>query len=222
MVQNDYSRQSEIFNVNEWNNMNERINVIGCGATGSWVALSLAKLGIENVYLYDFDKVEMHNLPNQAFGVSDIGQNKAEAIKNTIKNLTGLEYKAFDKQVNRNDKLPGITFLLVDSMKAREGIMQSLKFNPQSKYAIETRLALEGGILHFVDCNNLEKIKNFEDTLFSDSEAQVSACGHSLSLGCTSQIVANMAVMQIIKLQNKQDIPFKTLMDFTTNTLFEM
>lgn len=222
MVQNDYSRQSEIFDVNKWNAKKERINVVGCGATGSWVALSLAKLGIENVYLYDFDKVEMHNLPNQAFGLMDIGKNKAESIKNTIKQLTGLEYESFDKKITRNDKLPGITFLLVDSMKAREGITQSLKFNPHSKYAIETRLALEGGMLHFIDCNNLDQIKRFEETLFSDEEAQVSACGHSLSLGSTAQIVANMAVMQLIKLQNDVDIPFKTLMDFTTNTLFEM
>ena len=222
MIQNDYSRQSEIFDVNKWNSENERINVVGCGATGSWVALSLAKLGIQNVYLYDFDKVEMHNLPNQAFGLSDIGKNKAEAIRDTIKTLTGIEYEAFDKKVTRNDKLPGITFLLVDSMKARENIAQSLKFNPRSNYMLETRLALEGGMIHFVDCNNLEQIERFESTLFSDDEAQVSACGHSLSLGATSQMVANMAVMQIIKLQNNQEIPFKTLMDFTTNTLFEM
>ena len=50
-----------------WKKFNTPIHIIGCGATGSWVALMLAKMGISNITCWDFDKVEEHNLPNQFF-----------------------------------------------------------------------------------------------------------------------------------------------------------
>lgn len=61
---NDFSRQVNIFKPEEFKTP---IQIIGAGATGSWVALSLAKMGIENMTIYDFDEVGMHNLPNQCF-----------------------------------------------------------------------------------------------------------------------------------------------------------
>ena len=86
MIQNDYSRQVNILNPEEFNT---RINIIGAGATGSWVAFSLAKMGLQNLHIYDFDTVGMHNLPNQMFGVRDIDRNKAISIRNIIKLFTG-------------------------------------------------------------------------------------------------------------------------------------
>ena len=58
--------------------------IVGCGAIGSWTALCLAKMGVRRMTLIDFDKVGPENVSIQAFGVLDIGANKAQALKDTL------------------------------------------------------------------------------------------------------------------------------------------
>ena len=41
---NDYSRQSNIFDRYAWNKSKIPVNVIGVGASGSWLTLALAKM----------------------------------------------------------------------------------------------------------------------------------------------------------------------------------
>ena len=44
--------------------------VVGAGAEGSWVTYGLARMGVKDITVIDFDKVEAHNLPNQFFAES--------------------------------------------------------------------------------------------------------------------------------------------------------
>ena len=58
-----------------------RIAVIGCGRTGSLVAVMLARLGIPQLTLIDPDLIEPHNLGEMdAITDADLGRPKAEAI----------------------------------------------------------------------------------------------------------------------------------------------
>ena len=66
----DYRKQINLIDVNR---VNTPINIIGCGALGSWLVLFLLKMGFKNIYVYDFDTIEEHNLPNQAFLEKQIG-----------------------------------------------------------------------------------------------------------------------------------------------------
>ena len=71
-----------------------RIDVIGAGATGSRVVLALAKLGLDNIHVWDFDHVEAHNIANQVFGLADIGKLKIDPeILNKPGKLTAEEYE---------------------------------------------------------------------------------------------------------------------------------
>ena len=45
--------------------VSENIHIIGCGAIGSILAFSLAKLGLTKIVLYDEDVVEDKNVANQ-------------------------------------------------------------------------------------------------------------------------------------------------------------
>lgn len=56
----DFSKQTELIKVHEFN---EKINVIGCGAGGSWLTFFLLKMGFNNIHVYDYDVIEEHNLP---------------------------------------------------------------------------------------------------------------------------------------------------------------
>ena len=41
------------------------ITVVGAGGIGAATVVALAKTGFENITVYDFDKIEDHNFPNQ-------------------------------------------------------------------------------------------------------------------------------------------------------------
>ena len=57
-----------------------RIAVLGVGGLGGWSALNLACVGVGEMLLVDFDRVEMSNLNRQVlYSESDIGRLKAEA-----------------------------------------------------------------------------------------------------------------------------------------------
>lgn len=63
---------------------NSKVSILGCGGLGSNVAMILARAGIGEIYLYDFDKVEYSNLNRQNYKISDIGKEKVLATKKII------------------------------------------------------------------------------------------------------------------------------------------
>lgn len=63
-----------------------RIAVLGVGGLGGWSALNLACVGVGEMLLLDFDRVEMSNLNRQVlYGESDIGRYKAVAAAERIR-----------------------------------------------------------------------------------------------------------------------------------------
>ncbi len=57
--------------------------IIGCGGA-SWTGLLLAMAGVERLTLCDGDIIELHNCNRQLFKPSQVGMNKAEALKQVI------------------------------------------------------------------------------------------------------------------------------------------
>lgn len=217
-VQNDYSRQVNILNPEEFTTP---IHVIGGGATGSWLAFSLAKMGIENVTVYDFDEVGMHNLPNQMFGLRDIGQNKALSIRKIIRQFTGLNIKAKDMKFENQVPLQGIVFILTDTMKSRKDIFnRSIKNNPMIELLIETRMDLRGGRVYAFDPKNREYCKKYESTLYSDDDAEVSACGISQTVLPTALGIVSNAIWKMLNHINKEQYENETILDFSNEILF--
>ena len=212
MRQDDYSRQVNIFNPEEFKTP---IHIIGAGATGSWVALSLAKMGIENIFIYDFDEVGMHNLPNQCFTLRDIGKNKAFSIRNLIKTFTGMTIKAKNTKLEGGEPLQGIVFMLTDSMKSRKDIFNmSIRNNPNIDLLIETRMDLRGGRIYCIDPKDNKQIKRYEETFYSDDEAEVSACGVSQTVLPSAMAITSHAIWKLLNFVNNEIIYNETLLDF--------
>lgn len=178
----------------------KRVDVIGAGATGSRIALSLAKLGVENIHVWDFDKVEEHNVANQVFGNSDIGSLKTEALAALIKAATGTTITTHAECVDGSQDLGEIVFLLTDTMSSRKEIWNgALKFKLRTKLLVETRMGADSGRVYSLNPNRPGHIKEWETTLYSDDEAEVSACGASVSVGPTAEIISGLAVWQMIR-----------------------
>ena len=218
MIQNDFSRQANILNPEEFN---RPIHIIGAGATGSWVAFTLAKMGLTNITVYDFDEVGMHNLPNQMFGLSDIDKNKALSIKNIIRRFTGFNIKARTQKVEGGQPLQGIVFMLTDTMKSRKDIYNmSIKNNPNVDLLIETRMDLRGGRIYAIDPKNRYMCKQYEGTFYSDDEAEVSACGVSQTVLPTALAITSHAIWKLLNYINGEPFSHETIIDLPNEIIF--
>ena len=72
-------------------NIQEHIVVIGgAGGIGSWLTLLLSRMGSE-IVVYDFDKIEEHNIGGQWFKKEDIGNTKVNALRNNIRNFSNID-----------------------------------------------------------------------------------------------------------------------------------
>lgn len=194
----DPSRHLSVFSPSAFGS--RRVDVIGAGATGSRVALSLAKLGVENLHVWDFDHVEEHNVANQAFGLSDVASLKVEALARLVNAQTGLEINTHPEKVDGSQPLGEVVFLLTDTMASRKAIWDgALKFKLRTKVVIETRMGADSGRVYTVNPNSPKHIRAWEETLCGDDVAEVSACGASVSVGPTAEVIAGLAVWQFIR-----------------------
>lgn len=184
----------------------QRVDVIGVGATGSRIALSLAKLGIGNVHVWDDDRVEPHNVPNQAFGNNDIGKFKVEAIQRIILEQTGTTITIHPVRINSKEQLGDIVFLLTDTMASRQEIWKAgLRYNTQVKLVIETRMGKNSGRVYAMNPSNPAHVTGWEGTLYADDVAEVNACGTSISVGPSAEVVSGLAVWQLIRWHQTQE-----------------
>lgn len=179
---------------------NKRVDVIGTGASGSEMVVKIAKLGVQNIHIWDFDAVEDHNVPNQVFGLEHVGQLKVEALAKIVKSATGTKIEAHNERVDGSQALGEVVFLATDTMSSRKEIWEKgLKLKLKTKLLIETRMGSDNGRVYAINPSKLSHIKAWEATLYSDKEAETSACGASISVGPTAGIIAGYAVWQMIR-----------------------
>lgn len=77
-----YSRSKGILEVDILSN--KRVMIVGLGSFGSQIAIELAKAGVGEFALFDFDRVELHNLARHTCTIKDLGRLKTDAIKDAI------------------------------------------------------------------------------------------------------------------------------------------
>ena len=176
-----------------------RVDVIGCGAIGSHVVTSLAKLGVANLHYWDDDIVESHNIANQAFHPSQIGQNKALALS---KIWGGNEHVGCFEPSGEEE----IIFLCVDSMETRKEIMDSsVRLRVNVKLAIETRMGLWAGRIYSLDPTNMDRMDLWYKKWYPDEKSfeevtdTGTACQVGQTLGPVASTIANVAVVQMLR-----------------------
>ena len=60
------------------------VAIIGLGSGGGVAALELAKSGVGNFILVDFDRLHAHNISRHVCGLSDVGRYKTRAVRDKI------------------------------------------------------------------------------------------------------------------------------------------
>ena len=212
----DLRRHVELFDPEEFTTP---ITIIGAGATGSFVAYQLAKLGIEDITVYDFDKIEPHNIPNQLFGINDVGEMKVDALKERIYNDTGIEIKIVADKFT-TQRLSGVVIMQVDSMKERGRIFnQHIYLKPNVKLMIESRMGLDMGRVYNINPIDLKSSKRYQESLYGDEDSEVSACGASMTVITSAINIASMVVRQVINWHNKEELDSEIMIDYIYNQI---
>ena len=145
----DLNKHIEFFNPEKLKDKNIDVNIIGVGAVGSYIALQLAKLGIEKLIIWDFDVVDEHNITNQVYDYEDLNLPKVDALEKHLKR-SNPEIKVIKKgKYSAGMPISGIVFLEVDSMKVRQEFVDDNTLNVNIK-RLRTKLE-ELGIINQIE-----------------------------------------------------------------------
>ena len=214
----DRNGQLEIFNPETFN---KPVHIIGVGATGSWVAIMLAKLGVKEIHCWDFDVLENHNLCNQGFMKDQITDQKVVAIHDMCNAMSDIKTVSHDEHVTGITPLTGVVFILTDTMHSRKDIWEgACKYKPFVDLVIETRMSLDMCRIYNINPTDMDEVMQYEKTFCSDDVAEVSACGTSKSVITSAVTTASIAVRQFLNWNNKLLIPNEIIYDFAYNNYF--
>lgn len=172
------------------------INIIGCGAVGSNVAMMAARMGFKKFRLWDHDKVEDYNLANQQFFSEHIGRPKVEALKEVILSFNpDAEVETFERYFSSSadaERVKGYLIIATDSMKSRKDIFSTFKYNIEIPLVIEARLSFSHGEIHILDPLNATTNKLWTETLVNDDLIQEGPCNQRLCSTLVSSVGAYM------------------------------
>lgn len=194
----DLSKSYDFFHPEE---VSGRIHIIGCGAVGSTVAELLARTGVRDVTLYDFDVVEPHNIANQMFTSEDIGKLKVDALKELMIRINP-ELEGSVRTVKEGytgQRLSGYVFLAVDNIDLRREIAENNLKNKYIKAMFDIRIRLEDAQHYAADWRDRGMVENLIASMqFTHEEAQAetprSACNLELSVAPTVRDICTKAV----------------------------
>lgn len=209
------SRHISVFNPD---NVLYPIHIIGAGATGSFVAQILARMGVPVLNIYDFDTVEIHNIPNQSFDTRHLEKSKVEALASILKDINpDIVVNTFNKEVKEEDVngLEGYVFMLIDSMKARKQLWETCKTNDKIIHYWESRLGSDQARVYSIALEKDKDYRRYETDFYDDEKAEVSACGTSITVLPIVLQTASLMIVQFIDLVMKNDTVtyFKTIFD---------
>lgn len=207
----DHWRQLDLVSPSHFTN--ERVTVIGAGGIGSPTVLSLAKMGVSQIMVYDPDLVELHNLPNQMYRFEDIGKAKVSALSEIVYSFAGVEIEGKEEKFEAQ-QISGIVISGVDSMAARKAIWNRVKYNPSVKLYIEARMGAEVGRIHSLKPWDPTLVQWYESTLYDDEQATEDACTARAIIYNTG-VIAGFIAAQLKKFVKNEEVRKEIIFDMS-------
>ena len=163
----NYWRQLDILNPTEHKEVN--IHIIGSGSVGSFLAITLSKMGMTNIEIWDDDRVESHNIPNQFFMIKDIGEQKTVALEKLILEFSNTRIKTHEEEFTKDTELDlstgmNIVITTTDSLESRSIVFEKIKYQPNCTF-IDARMGLEVGRIFSIRLTNIDDLNFYTRTL---------------------------------------------------------
>ena len=192
------------------------VHIVGCGSIGSNVAEQLVRMGVEKFHLWDFDKVESHNIANQMFFHHQIGMSKVDAVEEIMLDINPqIQITKHPEGCKENEIMNGYIFLCVDKIDLRRSLINANKMNPNCKCFHDFRTRLTDAQYYFADRSNPEQVEALLQSMdFTSEEATeatpMSACGVTLSVEYTVKSIVCRGIANHVAYCLEQ--PVKTMM----------
>ena len=152
--------------------LSAQINIIGAGAIGSWVALSLAKMGFVDITVWDMDEISIENMNCQFYPISHVGKLKVDVLKEMVAAFTGVKIQTANKY--EGQPLSGIVISSLDNMATRKLVFDSRVST--TEWIIDPRMSLEAASLATCNCQDSASVARYSKTLYSDEAAVQERC----------------------------------------------
>jgi len=146
---------------------NPKVVVVGAGSLGSNIVFLLAKMGVQDIKVYDGDDIEEHNLPNQMYTHEQVGLSKVVALSENL-NMFGQNSFRFNvgnvtDKVDIPNEAETIYILATDTLESRRLVYGLIEFFPM--HLIDARSGGEGYQIYYVDLMNDEMKAEYVKTL---------------------------------------------------------
>jgi len=183
-----------------WLGAEESCIIGGAGGIGSWLAFLLARANFIPI-VYDFDRLEEHNLGGQLFHKDQIGKLKVEALGEVIKDFCDTNIWQMNEEFNLRSMGGNIMFSGFDNMKAREDMFAVWCKYVEADYCekkdcifIDGRLLAEQMQILCITGDSPENIERYKtEYLFSDEDVPDGPC----TMKQTSHAAAMIAAMMV-------------------------
>lgn len=177
-----FLRQQDFFDPDQFDHA--IVDVVGCGGIGSFVVLGLAKLGIRHIRVWDGDKVEPHNVPNQMHLCRAVGYPKVDSIAALAKKLADTDITKVSRFWD-GEPLKGVVISALDHIRktgkdklaGREELWKHLKTNPNVQFFIDGRLG--GEVVRVLTINPMRDVflwPWYEALLYPEGEISPAPC----------------------------------------------
>ena len=186
------------------------VTVCGLGTVGSHAAVEMARMGIGSMTLIDGDSVEAHNLPSQAYELSDVGRLKTEALSDRVFAISEADVTIETKMLQGGELFTaGPVIMAVDNMETRRAVLeQSLIDMLDHPLMIDGRMGGKQWQLLALDPSDQDSVKKWVNGYYfpQDEAAEIPCGGRTVSFmgGFIGGIIASYICRQV----NGQDLPF--------------
>jgi len=186
------------------------IVLIGAGTIGSWTALFLTKLGLNDITVFDPDIVENQNRANQLYGECDCLFPKVGCLESHIDELSSVRISPQLTNFPGDYSYPStghrvIVLVTVDSMKSRSEIFNWLQKEQMSVgLFIDARTGGEVGRVFAFEPMMPSAMDAYSHTLHSDTPAEDmnEEVIRSYEVKCTARSIVDVSVTVAARITN--------------------
>jgi len=212
----DLTRQKDLISEDKLGKT--KILLVGAGGIGSFVAQTLCKMGVQHIQIWDKDRIEEHNIPNQNFKPKQQGEFKVHALMDNIAESTEAypETKT-DFWTGDFEYDPDILITAVDSMTIRYELWEAIQKAKKGMWVLDARMSSRSMSMYTCRIGNEESMVQYaKHGLFPSDEADKEPCT-AKSIIHTCQACAYMvgnAVHEILSNEKISSAYFGDLLHF--------
>lgn len=192
------------------------IHIIGVGAIGSTIATMLARMGVQELNIYDIDTVEMKNICNQEYCDRHIGYTKLEAMYDLLTEINpNIKIKMYKEGWQEGTRLSGYVFMCVDNIDLRRKIVEDNFYNRYVKAIFDFRMRLTDAQHYAADFKHLDYLLKTMQFTHEEAKAEtpVSACGTDLNVVTTVRTICSLGLSNFINFVKENKLKKMIIVD---------